>query len=260
MTKIIYFSGTGNTLWSAKKIAAQIRDQCELINAGVLADSVCGREGAGAVIEADVIILMFPAYAYGLPLVFSKILEKAELKSPYIAALVTFGTSPGGALAQAGRILRRKKTVIAYNGRIPAVENYTAIFGPQKPETVEKRLAMQEQATDEAARCINERRKNRVVAFRPFSVLVSMLFSIGIKVFYKWYRVNSSCDGCALCEKLCPVNAVIMKQGRPVFTKKCEHCQGCIHWCPKNAILFARIKSGTKRYHHPAINIADMTR
>jgi flavodoxin len=34
MTKIFYFSGTGNTLWSTKRIAETLDDDCELFNIG----------------------------------------------------------------------------------------------------------------------------------------------------------------------------------------------------------------------------------
>ena len=258
MTKICYFSGTGNTFWSAGKIAEQIGPaQCVLFNIGAADFS---RE---ITITADAVVLLFPAYAYGLPMIVRNFVRKAEFKTPggenpdgvtpYIAAFVTYGTSPGGALAEISRIFRRKKIKSAWYGRIPAVENYTAIFGPQKQKTIERRLQMQRAATEDAVRRINGQETNRVFAFRPFSAFVSSLFSIALKIFYKWYRVTGNCDGCGICGKICPVSAITMNNGRPVFSKKCEHCQGCIHWCPKQAIVFARVKSGTPRYHHPEV-------
>ena len=253
LTKICYFSGTGNTLWSAKKIAEKIGGECDLINVGAEAQK------ADINIEADAVVLLFPAYAYGAPLVFHDFVQRAVFKTPYIAVFVTFGTSPGGALAEINRLLNKKNTGAAYFGRIPSVENYIAIFGPQKEKTIEKRLQLQRTATEEAARCVIERRTNRINTFRPFSVFVSMLFSIGLKVFYKRYRLTADCDGCEICEKLCPVSAIVMRDKKPVFTRKCEHCQGCLNWCPRGAILFGRIKSGTPRYHHPELSINDMS-
>jgi ferredoxin len=260
VTRIYYFSGTGNTLWSARKIAEIIGANCELVNIGVEAQK------SDITIEADAVVLLFPSYAYGLPIVVRGFLQKATFKTPYIAAFVTFGTSPGGTLAEACRILKRKKCGISYCdrmyfGRIPSVENYIAIFGPPKEKTTLLRLAMQREATDKAARCIVERHTNRINTFHPCSAFVSMLFTmLGIKIFYKYYRVNNNCNGCGICEKMCPVSAITLKDSRPVFSKNCEHCQGCLNWCPHKAITFGRLKSDSPRYHHPEINESDILR
>ena len=254
MTKIYYFSGTGNTFWSAKKIAEQTEEKYELINIGLEA------EKDEIIIEAAAVVVLFPAYAYGPPLIVRNFLRRAVIKTPYFAAFVTYGTSPGGALADICRVVKRKDIKAFYFGRIAAVENYIAIFGPPKAETAESRLRMQSEATREAARCVIERKTNSINSFRPCSAFVSLLFSIGIKVFYKWYKLNADCDGCGECEKFCPVSAITLRDGRPEFSKKCEHCQGCLNWCPKNAIQFARIKSGTPRYHHPEITVEDLLR
>ena len=252
LTKIFYFSGTGNTLWSAKTIAAQIDGECELITIGIEAQKET------ITVEADAVVLLFPAYAYGPPLIVSSFVKKAVFKTPYIAVFTTFGTSPGGCLADVCRKLKSKNIPAVYFGRIPSVENYSAIFGEQKEATIQKRLTMQKDATADAAMSVMRRRTNRINTFRPFSAFVWLLFSLGVKFFYKWYRVTADCNGCGICKKLCPVSAITMCNGRPVFSCKCEHCQGCLHWCPRRAILFARVGSNTRRYHHPEIGMEEL--
>ena len=255
MIKIYYFSGTGNTLWSARRIAEIIgAEKCQLVNIGAEAQK------SEIVLEAEAVVLLFPSYAYGLPVIVRQFIKRSVFKTPYIALLVTYGTQQGGTLAEAGRILTRKKIKAAYYGRIPAVENYIAIFGPPKEKTAQRRLAMQRETTETAARSIMERRVNRINTFRPLSAFVSALFSLGLKIFYNYYRVTESCNGCGVCEKLCPVSAISMRDGRPVFSAKCEHCQGCLNWCPLSAITFGRMKQDTPRYHHPEIGIEDISR
>ena len=250
MTKIFYFSGTGNTLWSAKKIAELIGGNCELINIGLEAQK------DALEINADAVVLLFPSYAFGLPVVVRRFLKKAAFTAPYIASFVTYGSFPGGTLAEASRILNRKKTGFdTYYGRIPAVENYIAIFGPPKEKTLRCRLAMQRDASAEAARSVIKRQVNRINTFRPLSIVVSLLFTLGTKLFYRFYRVSDACNGCGICEKACPVSAVRMANGRPVFLRGCEHCQGCLNWCPQKAISFARVRPGTARYCHPEITV-----
>jgi ferredoxin len=254
MLKICYFSGTGNTLWSAKRIAALVGGDSELVNIGVEAQK------DRIVLEAEAVVLLFPSYAYGLPLIVRRFIQKAEFKTPYVAAFVTCGTFPGGTLASASRNFRRKNVGPVCYGRIPSVENYIALFGEQKETRIQRRLALQRDATEQAARYVIERKTNHVNTFRPLSAFVWLLFSLGVKVFYKRYRLSDDCNGCEICQKMCPVSAITMKNNRPEFSGKCEHCQGCLNWCPRNAISFGKIQPRTHRYHHPEITLAEISR
>lgn len=254
MTKIYYFSGTGNSLWSAKKIAELTGKQCELYNIGVEA------EKTNVVIEADAVVFVFPSYGYGLPLIVGRFIKNAVFKTEYAAFFVTYGSSPKGTLGILARILKKKGIAKLYFGKIPSVENYLALFGPPKEKTMQTRLLMQEKASEEAARAVAERRENRVCKITPFSCFVSRLFSLGVKVFYKKYKLSSDCNGCGICKKVCPVDAIVMESGRPVLTAKCEHCQGCVNMCPQRAIQFGRVKFGTPGYRHPQIDISDLVR
>lgn len=259
MTKIYYFSGTGNSLWSAKKIARSVTasnplEVCELYNIGVKAQE------SEIVIEADTVVFVFPSYAFGLPLVMSHFVKRAVFKTKYVTAFVTYGSYQLGTLGALRRLLKKKNINKMYFGKIPAVENYLALFGPPKAKTLKLRNSLQEKATEEAARSVIEQRENKVNTFTPFSVFVSWLFSIGLKIFYKRYRIGNNCNGCAVCEKICPVSAIVMKNNRPRVTSKCEHCQGCVNLCPLRAIQFGRVKFGTPGYCHCNIKIGELAR
>ncbi|MDR1786841.1 MAG: EFR1 family ferrodoxin [Treponema sp.] len=256
MTTIYFFSGTGNTLWSARQLAAQlgarIGEPCELRSIGVEA-----RAGRYAV-SADAVVFLFPAYAYEPPPLVTRFIKKCRIDAPYAAALVTFGSSPGGSLARVQGLLRKKRIPSLYFGRVPTVENYIAIFGPPTEAKLRDRGAMQTRATEEAACAIAQRRVNKVPAFRPLS-FVAFLFSAARRIFYHWYRVSKkTCTGCGICAKVCPVGAIRMHKGRPRFSAACEHCQGCLNWCPNNAINFGRINARTPRYHHPGVSLKEM--
>jgi len=259
MTKIYHFSGTGNSLWSAKKIANVIsasspETQCLLYNIGT------EEKKSEIVIEADAVILVFPSFAYSLPHVVSRFVKKAEFKTQYIAAFVTYGSSPLGTLGALRRILKKKANCKMFFDKIPAVENYLAMFGTPKAKNIKKRIEMQRKASDKAARAVIEKKENKVNTFTPFSLFVSLLFTLGIKIFYKYYKVSYKCAGCAICEKICPVSSIKMENRRPVFSSSCEHCQGCVNICPSRAIQFARKKFDMEGYHHPEIQIKDLFR
>jgi formate hydrogenlyase subunit 6/NADH:ubiquinone oxidoreductase subunit I len=50
------------------------------------------------------------------------------------------------------------------------------------------------------------------------------------------YRALDACTGCALCERLCPVGNIEMRDGRPRWLGRCEACLSCYHHCPSRAI------------------------
>jgi len=262
MTKIYYFSSTGNSLWTARKIAQFIcetnpAEKCEFFNIGVLARNA-KENNSEIIIEADTVVFVFPSYAYGMPLIVRWFCQNAVYKTSYVASLVTYGSSPLGTLGSLRKILKKKKIEKMFFANIPAVENFLAMFGTPKPKKIKERCAMQERTTIEAACSIIDKREKYVFGFYPFSFFVSSLFVLGVKVLHKWYRVSDKCTGCAVCEKVCPVSAVKMKDNRPTFTSGCELCQGCVNLCPLRAISFVRVRFGTMGYIHPEIKINDL--
>jgi ferredoxin len=73
------------------------------------------------------------------------------------------------------------------------------------------------------------------------------------------FELSESCNGCGLCSEICPVDNIVMVNGRPQWQHDCELCFACFQWCPQRAIV-GKIFDFEKRYHHPEIGIADMVK
>ena len=63
------------------------------------------------------------------------------------------------------------------------------------------------------------------------------------------FSVEGTCVSCGVCEEVCPVNAIRMQEGKPVWKgKTCAHCMACIQNCPEESIEYKDITQGRKRY------------
>jgi ferredoxin len=283
LTIIYYFSGTGNTLWSARRIKALLEAPS---SGGELVEAVELRRIAppfdrpepirlGA---EDKLVFLFPAYALQMPVGVSRFMRNVSIeqtqdsvsnetggRQPYICCCVTCGSHQGGALAEAERIFRKKGLPLSYVGVIPAVENYIPLFGYPRKAIRDRKLPRQVAATETCAQAIKEGRTNKVRTFHPFFALVSALFHLGVKFMWMWYKVDTnpasprSCTGCGTCAKVCPAHAITMKDGRPVFGGACEQCMGCFSWCPRHALsTYGRFHPGTPAWTHPEVAVKDM--
>ena len=57
------------------------------------------------------------------------------------------------------------------------------------------------------------------------------------------------CIACGKCEKNCPVSAIKMQDGKPVWRgSTCAHCMACIQNCPVESINFRDRTQNRKRY------------
>lgn len=66
--------------------------------------------------------------------------------------------------------------------------------------------------------------------------IAAMYYLIGRFFLAKTFIYTNKCDDCKICEKHCPVGAIIIKNGKPFWTHKCESCMRCIDICPTKSI------------------------
>lgn len=68
---------------------------------------------------------------------------------------------------------------------------------------------------------------------------ISLMYMIMAQfILSKLFFASDKCNGCAICQKICPKNALKMagKPQRPYWTYSCDSCMACMNYCPEQAI------------------------
>jgi ferredoxin len=212
----------------------------------------------------EILGIVFPVYWGGLPLKVLEFLPSLEGHSAsYIFAVVTHAGGPDFALAQLKAELQKIGLDLSAGFPLRMPSNYIIDYDAPTEGGIQRILGNADKTIEE----IVDTLRNRAVD------LSSSQFSSysGPSRSYKQFleRVNSAdekfwvdenCTECETCVRICPVQNIQMKEGRPEWLHGCEQCLGCINWCPESAI---QIGSGTEsrgRYTNPRVTIEDMER
>ncbi len=258
-TVIYYFTGTGNSLAAARKIAASL-GETELIPIASLANT------PGTIAPAaDRVGIVCPVYDCGVPVMVARFAERLDLsRVGYTFAIVTMGGLGVSALRQLDGILRERRSRgldAAFAVTMPG--NFPPLMRSVPAEKCGKTLGRADRRLGEIAEAIGSGR-----AVSPGFALLSRLVNAlsygslakGAHDAGERFSVSDACTGCGTCAKVCPAGNITLAGDRPVWSRKCELCCACLHFCPTEAIQL-RVMFGTEgrgRYRHPDLTVADM--
>ncbi|MDN7013445.1 4Fe-4S ferredoxin [Methanoculleus sp. FWC-SCC3] len=258
-TVIYYFTGTGNSLAAARKVAAAL-GETELVPIASLAIT------PGTITpDADRVGIVCPVYDCGVPVMVARFAERLDLSgTKYTFAVVTMGGMGVSALHQLNRILRERQgrgLDAAFAVTMPG--NFPPLARPPEGEKCEKILSKADKRFAEIAETIGSGRSVSP-GFAPISGLVKALtygpFAKGTHDASAAFSISDACTGCGTCARVCPTGNIEMPDDRPVWNQRCELCCACLHFCPTEAIQL-HVMRGTKgrgRYRHPDLTVADM--
>ncbi len=284
--KIYYFSGTGNSLIVAKDIAKRVNAELISIPKVMNMDRIQ--------IAADSIGIIYPSYLAalsGLPLIVERFVKKIDnIDSLHIFAVCTCG---GYECVNALPSLNKLKQVIKSCGGILSVEYSTRL--PMNnldydhipiPIIRDHEVIINKSKTkidDICERIIKRKNTKYKLAKILFNLVMTPLYKQmrqsvinalkekakePMDTTLKYYELipltdksitldDEKCNGCGICEKICPVNNLKLVENRPEFQHRCEMCFACDEWCPNNAIHHWSRPEGVK-YHHPEVKISNM--
>ena len=246
---ILYFSGTGNSGYAARRIADGLGEPLLCLNDRI-------RAGDTAPVETgERLVIVTPTYAWRIPRIVEDWLlhtELAEAKQAWF--VMTCGSEIGDADRYNRRLCQAKGLVCMGTAQIVMPENYIALFRAPGPEEARAIVAAAVPGLEEGAECI--RRGESLPPVRRGAI--DKLKSGPVNAFFYRFIIKagpfhstSTCVGCGKCAAVCVENNIRLRDGRPVWGDRCTHCMACICGCPAGAIEYGRASRGKPRYQCP---------
>lgn len=244
---IYYFTGTGNSRYIARELHQQLNEDYISVNTLIRNNDHSLQNIQGT------LVFVVPTYAWRIPRIVEEWIRLTAFKD---VEEVYFVMDCGGNIGNAGYYNRKlcEKKGFNYRGTMEIImpENYLAMFNTPEDDEAKKIVKQADPIIKEAVSYIHQH-----LPFPNMSLQLKDKFQSSIvnTVFYPLFvkaaafYSTDECIGCGLCEKLCPLKNIQIKDHRPVWGKECTHCMACIAKCPKKAIEYGKKSKGKNRYY-----------
>ena len=250
---VLYFSGTGNTHFIAKKIKESLQEEdteCSAVEIFPLS----------TVKDYDILIFGFPVYGCKMPDFLKQFTDKFTLtKTKRIILFSTFAYTPCNAMKGAANYFERAGFRVAFARGIKMPGSDGLLFVKKNSRIAEK----MSQINPKGIKQFIDSVKNAVysdnpdiqgnVFFAPAEIIMKLFVPIENKLKAAMFA-DESCIHCGICEKVCPVNNIKVTKDKVLFGKECVLCLRCVSQCPTEAIQIGKFTKGTVRWKGPSGN------
>jgi ferredoxin len=254
-TTLYYYTGTGNSLWTARKIADRLGG-ANLVSIPVVREETV-RPPAGTV------GLVFPVYIWGVPAPVIRFLDKLKGAGPeYLFAVAVNGGQVSNTLVQLAKLSSERGLVLSAGFSLKTPSNYIPWGGPGPKEKLDKIFAAAGEKTAKIAADVLDRKVQNVEKGPLWQrIIFTWIYKTSfphVPEMDKRFWIDEKCNGCEVCAKVCPAANVVMHDGKPAWNHRCEQCYACLQWCPREAIQYGKKTPKYQRYHHPEIVLKDV--
>ena len=249
---VLYFTGTGNSLYVAKKL-----DNVRLSIPQQIHDDE-------RIYEADRIGIVCPVYGHEMPELVKRFINEATFRANYFYLVLTYGRMHGGAAELAEQYLSECGLKADYINTIKMVDNYLPTFDMNEQLALDPEKKVVEHINLIKADIDSYKHWKPMVtqADRDWHQrYLNMRKEEPIDVKHGIFRVLDHCIGCGICMRVCPTGSIQVKNQHAQYadTSNCQMCLACVQHCPENAIrLTIPEKNPNARYHNGNIRLSEI--
>jgi len=264
---ILYFSGTGNTYFTAEKIYQELKEIKFNIRLETIEKFPPKKVG-----DFDILIFGFPVYAAAMPDFVKDYVKKCSLPKTGSAFLFsTLGWYGANVMNRTSKFFKKLNFTVIGTGSIalPGSDGL-ALLG--KNSRFVKRIKSKDydnlkrikKLTEKVITAVEKIGKNsenpktaEVITRATLpgligEIFLKLLYPVMEKHFKKKFYADSRCTFCGVCEKICPSGNITITDGRVNFDDRCYLCMRCIHQCPEEAIQIGRLTVNKFRWKGPS--------
>lgn len=259
---IFYFSGTGNSEWAARELAASLGDELRF-----MPDELCGSMEY-TMQDGECLGFVFPCYAWGVPLLVENFIRRLSVRNvSYVYYLCTCGDDTGMTKEIFCRSVESKgwQCNLGFDFQMP--ESYISLPGFDV-DSKEKEGMKLRAAAERMKQAVDAVRQRKCGFFNLFPGAFPWLKSRVVRPFFnrflmspKPFRYTDKCIACGKCVAACPLHSISSADDkRPVWHDNCAGCLRCYHVCPAHAIQYGWFTRGKGQYLNPLVNKNKRTR
>lgn len=245
--KIFYFTGTGNSLYIAKRLGGELYSIPQVL------------KGEDNIFEDEKIGIIFPTYGFSIPNIVKEFIEKITLKSPYIFTIMTYGNNNGDATKYFVSLAKKHNIEVRYCNSIAMVGNHIPLVDIEEQKSLDKNI---EEHINQLIKDVSNNRN-----YINGGMMIGPVLRNALKVINKIhpidspanFSVNKDCIKCSTCIKICPrANVSYNESKQIIFSNHCESCLACVNNCPKKAIQVKGDKNPNARYRHDHVSLKEI--
>lgn len=255
-TAIYCFSGTGNNLMIAQKLAKKLG------NTDILPIRML-KENKVIPSQYDWVGFVTPAYYSHVPPLVKEAMENIKFgEHQKIFTVVGCGINRGAShqdlrekIEQAGKKIQLEYMVstpgsyiISYNGFPDLLNKIMLNMACKKVDKIAKAILLNQTHTLSKYGIFYKEKNESTLQEQ-----INTFSKVGLS-----YTVSEECINCHTCINVCPNQNISIHDQKIVFGPNCQQCMACIQWCPKKAIDYNGITHNRVHYHNPQISLKDI--
>ena len=233
----IYFSGTGNSRYAAELF-------CREYDKDAIAYTIEDDDVLKAVNSADVIVFSYPVQFSTVPKIMRDFVtnNKELWRNKKIFVIATMGLFSGDGAGMLGRLLKSYGAEVIGGLHLKMPDSIADEKALKRPLEKNKELVIH--AEQKIKECVRQLKEGHP-PLEGMGLLYRLAGFFGQRLYFghKTKKYSSKlkidkekCIGCGKCEKLCPMENIVIVGQKAVSGDRCTMCYRCINKCPEQAI------------------------